>query len=61
MMINAAGISTMPPLERKHRGSTAGGNVTVYDLKAMSPDLIEACGLTRYLRDRESGASDGNH
>ena len=34
-----------------YRGGTKGSEVTTYDLKAMEPVLVDALGLTRYLRE----------
>lgn len=49
-MTKSNGITKQAP-PAGHRGGTAGGEVTTYDLKEMTPVLVDALGLTKYLRE----------
>lgn len=50
-MTNHKGITRSAPPEG-HRGGVQGGEITTYNLRKMNPELIEALGLTRYLKER---------
>jgi len=50
-MKNEKGVTIKPAPIPKHRGQPQGSDVTTYDLKAMDPILVDAAGLTKYLRE----------
>lgn len=49
-MTKSKGITKQAP-PAGQRGGTAGGEITTYNLKEMCPILVDAAGLTKYLRE----------
>ncbi len=49
-MTEHKGITKQAPPAGRNGGSQ-GGEVTTYDLKRMDPILVDAIGLSRYLRE----------